>query len=94
MPLLYSLLSLALLLSSPAHATADIDALRRLMVDSRFIGLVSPCNTGGSTRTTAAEWLRTAFHDAAPHDASTGQGGIDGSVAYEFDRVENGGQAM
>ena len=43
-----------------------------------------PCNTGGSSRNTAAEWLRTAFHDAASHDHAAGTGGIDASIVYEM----------
>ncbi|KAF4548367.1 Peroxidase-like protein 1 [Elsinoe fawcettii] len=42
----------------------------------------------------SAEWLRTAFHDAATHDATTKTGGLDGSVQYELDRRENLGGAL
>lgn len=42
----------------------------------------------------SAEWVRTAFHDAATHDASTGIGGLDGSIQYELDRQENLGAAL
>ncbi|KAF2224424.1 heme peroxidase [Elsinoe ampelina] len=42
----------------------------------------------------SAEWLRTAFHDAATHDASTKTGGLDGSIQYELDRSENLGSAL
>jgi len=42
----------------------------------------------------AAEWVRTAFHDAATHDASTKTGGLDGSIQYELDRPENLGNAL
>jgi hypothetical protein len=64
---------------------SDEAKLRRLMVDSRFLAIVSPCKTGGTNRNNAAEWLRTAFHDAASHDAAAGTGGIDGSLQYELD---------
>lgn len=40
---------------------------------------------GGAKRNSPAEWLRTAFHDAASHDAAAGTGGIDGSIQYEVD---------
>lgn len=42
----------------------------------------------------AAEWIRTAFHDAATHDASTKIGGLDASIQYELDRAENLGAAL
>lgn len=32
----------------------------------------------------AAGFVRTAFHDVAPHDVSTGQGGLDASIAFEL----------
>lgn len=42
----------------------------------------------------AAEWIRTAFHDAVTHDASTKIGGLDASIQYELDRAENLGAAL
>lgn len=42
----------------------------------------------------AAEWVRTAFHDAATHDAEIGKGGLDASIQYELDRKENLGAAL
>ncbi|PVF92323.1 heme peroxidase [Serendipita vermifera] len=45
-------------------------------------------------RQNAAEWLRTAFHDVATHDAATGTGGLDASIAVEADRAENIGKAI
>lgn len=42
----------------------------------------------------AAEWVRTAFHDAVTHDASTKTGGLDASIQYELDRAENLGAAL
>ncbi|PNS17900.1 hypothetical protein CAC42_3859 [Sphaceloma murrayae] len=42
----------------------------------------------------SAEWLRTAFHDAATHDGATKTGGLDASLQYELDRRENLGNAL
>jgi hypothetical protein len=42
----------------------------------------------------AAEWVRTNFHDAVTHDATTGIGGLDASIQYELDRPENLGAAL
>jgi hypothetical protein len=38
--------------------------------------------------------VRTAFHDAATHDATTKIGGLDASIQYELDRPENLGAAL
>ena len=35
--------------------------------------------------------LRLAFHDAATHEVSAGDGGANASVQYEFSRPENTG---
>ena len=35
--------------------------------------------------------LRLAFHDAATHEVSSGDGGANASVQYEFSRPENTG---
>jgi catalase (peroxidase I) len=42
----------------------------------------------------AAEWVRTAFHDSATHDATGKTGGLDASIQYELDRPENLGAAL
>jgi hypothetical protein len=42
----------------------------------------------------AAQWVRTAFHDAATYDATTKIGGLDASIQYELDRPENLGAAL
>ncbi|KAJ6589600.1 heme peroxidase [Mycena capillaripes] len=60
---------------------------------------VTPCSlspAGGLVlgRQNTAEWLRTAYHDMATHDAASGLGGLDGSIQFETDRPENIGTAM
>ncbi|ESZ95645.1 hypothetical protein SBOR_3946 [Sclerotinia borealis F-4128] len=57
---------------------------------------VTPCgfSPDGGGRQTAAEWIRTAYHDMATHDIDTGLGGIDASIAFELDRAENPGSAF
>ncbi|KAF2873914.1 hypothetical protein BDV95DRAFT_593207 [Massariosphaeria phaeospora] len=60
-----------------------------------FAAGVTPCSTGlGPGRNTAAEWLRTAFHDMAPGSVYTHQGGLDGSIAFEIKSGENIGAAF
>ncbi|APA08732.1 hypothetical protein sscle_04g035020 [Sclerotinia sclerotiorum 1980 UF-70] len=57
---------------------------------------VTPCgfSADGSNRETAAEWIKTAYHDMATHDVETGLGGLDASIAYELGRAENPGSAF
>ncbi|KAI9650787.1 hypothetical protein NHQ30_000818 [Ciborinia camelliae] len=57
---------------------------------------VTPCSfsSAGGGRQTAAEWIRTAYHDMATHDVETGLGGLDASIAYELGRAENPGDAF
>ena len=58
---------------------------------------VTPCSAfpqGGPNtqhRHAAAEWVRTAFHDAITHNKEAGTGGLDASILYETDRPENKG---
>ncbi|THV54022.1 hypothetical protein BGAL_0036g00200 [Botrytis galanthina] len=57
---------------------------------------VTPCSfsSSGGGRQSAAEWIRTAYHDMATHDVETGLGGLDGSIAFELGRAENPGDAF
>jgi hypothetical protein len=67
--------------------------------NNAFAVPVTPCDNyfAGSPsagRQSAAEWLRTAFHDMATHDAHTGRGGLDGSISFETQRDENKGPSF
>ncbi|KZV65813.1 class II peroxidase [Peniophora sp. CONT] len=57
---------------------------------------VTPCDfsSAGAGRQTAAEWVRTAYHDMATHDAAAGTGGLDASIMFETERDENVGDAF
>ncbi|KAJ7059847.1 heme peroxidase [Mycena amicta] len=44
--------------------------------------------------TIAAQWLRLAYHDMATHDSTTGTGGLDASIVFEFDRSQDIGVGM
>lgn len=63
--------------------------------DLHWLG-ISPCsfNVVSPARQTAAEWIRTAFHDMATFDKATGVGGLDASIQFETDRAENAGDAF
>lgn len=60
-----------------------------------FASPVIPCSKGDAAdRNSAAEWIRTAFHDMASANAFQGTGGIDGSLLYELDNSEHAGAAF
>ncbi|KAF2652395.1 heme peroxidase [Lophiostoma macrostomum CBS 122681] len=57
-----------------------------------FADPVTPCSTGVAPgRITAAEFIRTAFHDMASGNTYTGIGGLDGSIIFETGLAENVG---
>ncbi|KAJ3895920.1 heme peroxidase [Lentinula edodes] len=82
------------------------DELEHLLVDQEgfnngadFKRAITPCThyvNGNQTlgRMTAAQWLRTAFHDFATADAAAGTGGMDASIGWETNRPENVGSAF
>ncbi|KAJ7983218.1 heme peroxidase [Mycena polygramma] len=66
---------------------------------------VQPCDTfsfpptgsnGGSGRSNAADWIRTAYHDMATHNIADGTGGLDASIRFaeEQARAENVGDGF
>ncbi|OLN87519.1 WSC domain-containing protein-like protein 4 [Colletotrichum chlorophyti] len=61
-----------------------------------FIDGVITCGFGTNIqgRQNSAEWIRSAFHDMATHDAAAGTGGLDASIFFELDRPENIGSAF
>ncbi|KAJ6449369.1 heme peroxidase [Mycena sanguinolenta] len=44
--------------------------------------------------TVAAQWLRLAYHDMANHNSTTGTGGMDASILFEFTRPQDIGIGM
>ncbi|KAJ6484881.1 heme peroxidase [Mycena sanguinolenta] len=44
--------------------------------------------------TVAAQWLRLAYHDMANHNSTTGTGGMDASIMFEFTRPQDIGIGM
>ncbi|KZM24763.1 uncharacterized protein EKO05_0003450 [Ascochyta rabiei] len=60
-----------------------------------FAAPVIPCSKGsGADRNSAAEWIRTAFHDMASASISSGSGGVDASILYELASLEHAGAAF
>ncbi|KAL2760534.1 hypothetical protein ACRALDRAFT_2095766 [Sodiomyces alcalophilus JCM 7366] len=59
----------------------------------KFADSVNPCTSqaSGPGRHSAAEWLRTAFHDMATAHVFQGLGGLDASLQYELSNGENAG---
>jgi Peroxidase len=63
---------------------------------SGFADAVTPCSfsAAGPGRITAAEWIRTVFHDMITGDIYPASGGLDASIMFETDRSENVGAAF
>ncbi|KAL3420243.1 WSC domain-containing protein-like protein 1 [Phlyctema vagabunda] len=79
--------------------------LEHILVDvhgahaSNFSTAITPCSnyvSGAQTfgRTTAAQWIRVAFHDFVTADVATGVGGMDASIGFETLREEDSGSAF
>lgn len=81
---------------------SDIDELEEIMFQlesfraRKFADTVNPCNSeaSGPGRVTAAEWLRTAFHDMSTANTYFKRGGLDGSLQYELTNNENKGPGL
>ncbi|KAK8138076.1 hypothetical protein PG984_001456 [Apiospora sp. TS-2023a] len=95
------------------YPSAQVSLLEHLLVDhwgaraSNFSAAVTPCTnyvtevgepSRNSGRTTAAQWLRVAFHDFVTADTTAGAGtvtgGLDASIGFETARAENKGSAF
>ncbi|KAL2051140.1 hypothetical protein ABVK25_008569 [Lepraria finkii] len=69
-----------------------------------FFSAITPCTNyqdptaaapnNGLGMQTAAEWIRTAFHDFVTGSIYTGLGGLDASIGFETTRTENVGPAF
>jgi hypothetical protein len=79
---------------------AKTDLLESMLYEQQGFGsgnspatFIVPCEKVdfGTGRNGAAEWLRTAYHDMATADVTTGTGGIDASIGFEVNRDENPG---
>ncbi|KPM44987.1 hypothetical protein AK830_g1519 [Neonectria ditissima] len=81
---------------SPYDEIEEILSLQGGYLSRRFADGVTPCSLGGNVkgRQNAAEWIRTAFHDMITHDSKGKTGGVDGSIWFELNYVENDGLAF
>lgn len=91
------------------YPNPQVSFLEHILVDnwgshaSNFSSAITPCNNYvtevgvpavNSGRTTAAQWIRVAFHDFVTADISAGTGGLDASIGFETLRGENSGSAF
>lgn len=91
------------------YPNPQIHFLEHILVDnwgayaSNFSSAITPCSNyvtqvgdaaAISGRTTAAQWMRVAFHDFVTANVSAGTGGIDASIGFETLRAENSGSAF
>ncbi|KAJ6506638.1 heme peroxidase [Mycena sanguinolenta] len=66
------------------------DQLYRDSSVSKFAADCSPRENS----TIAAQWLRLAYHDMATYNSTTGAGGMDASIQFEFSRAQDIGRGM
>lgn len=101
--MVFMLLFLAAMTLAASTWPSPIDELEDLMYlisgyrSRTFASAVIPCSrppAGTSGRMASAEWIRTAFHDAATGTKSEGTGGLDASLMFETSRSENIGAAF
>lgn len=91
------------------YPTVQVSLLDHILVDnwgayaSNFSSAITPCTNYVtevgepaliSGRTTAAQWIRVAFHDFVTANVTAGTGGLDASIGFETLRSENSGSAM
>lgn len=91
------------------YPTPQAAFLEHILVDnwgahaSNFSSAITPCSNYvtevgapavNSGRTTAAQWMRVAFHDFVTADVGAGTGGVDASIGFETERGENSGSAF
>lgn len=91
------------------YPTPQVAFLEHILVDnwgayaSNFSSAITPCSNYvtevgepavNSGRTTAAQWMRVAFHDFVTADVGAGTGGVDASIGFETLRGENSGSAF
>ncbi|KAF1360847.1 heme peroxidase, partial [Lizonia empirigonia] len=78
--------------------TDDLEDLMYINSGYRARGFatpVIPCSKGlAADRNSAAEWVRTAFHDMASASVSSGTGGVDASILFELASLEHAGAAF
>ncbi|KAN0106079.1 peroxidase [Hyaloscypha variabilis] len=87
------------------YPNAQTSLVEHILVDthgahsSGFADAITPCTnyvSGNQSmgRTTAAQWIRVAFHDFVTADVAAGTGGLDASIGFETLRAENSGTAF
>ncbi|KAF7342606.1 Peroxidase [Mycena sanguinolenta] len=100
--------TLAFLASASGYVwpSPQLDALESARFDQEGFNanpvafFVQPCDSfinGSNTgRSNAADWIRTAYHDMATHNATDGTGGLDASIGFseEQARPENAGDGF
>ncbi|KAJ6479014.1 heme peroxidase [Mycena sanguinolenta] len=71
-----------------------LDTLDQLLYEASDVaGFADGCNARDNS-TIAAQWLRLAYHDMATHNGTTGTGGLDASIQFEFTRPQDVGPGM
>ena len=77
----------------PSDELEDIMFLQTGFRSRGFAAPITPCgfSAQGPGRNSAAEFIRTAFHDTATANVFTGAGGLDASIMFELTSSDNAG---
>ncbi|KAJ6479043.1 hypothetical protein C8R45DRAFT_933821 [Mycena sanguinolenta] len=66
-----------------------LDTLDRLLYEQSDVATFAETGVARDNSTFAAQWLRLAYHDMATHNNTSGTGGLDASIQFEFTRPQN-----
>ncbi|KAJ7657921.1 heme peroxidase [Mycena polygramma] len=68
----------------------QLDVLEAMRFEQPLTLFLQPCTQfigGGGGRSNAADWIRTAYHDMATHNATDGTGGLDASIRFKQEQA-------
>ncbi|KAF7357079.1 Peroxidase [Mycena sanguinolenta] len=71
-----------------------LDTLDSQLYEISTVSILAVNCTSRDNSTIAAQWLRLAYHDMATHNSTTGTGGMDASIQFEFTRAQDVGMGM
>ncbi|KAJ6483278.1 heme peroxidase [Mycena sanguinolenta] len=79
-----------LVLGTPVFNWPDpfLDTLDDQLYRTSIASILAVNCTSRDNSTIAAQWLRLAYHDMATHNSTTGTGGMDASIQFEFSRAQ------
>ncbi|KAF7357087.1 Peroxidase [Mycena sanguinolenta] len=71
-----------------------LDGLDSQLYEPSSVSIIAVNCSERDNSTVAAQWLRLAYHDMATYNSTTGTGGLDASIQFEFTRAQDVGRGM